>query len=138
MPIFDRLKLEKLGHWMMDAEHRQLVVLINEVEIAISSGKGEEEIRTQFEKLVVSAGRHFVHEDDAMIRSGYPEREHHIARHRDLEKSLANYAVADPAHRVDRRLRAVDAIQFFEEWLVAHAKDEDAKLAAWLNAKGVR
>lgn len=136
MPIFDRLNVAKLGNWLMDAEHRQLVVLMNEVEIAIASGKDEAEIRSCFDKLVVGTAMHFAHEADSIRRSGYALGEQHIAQHDALLKALAAYA-EDSAQEPNRPVRAGDAVRFLEEWLVVHIEAADAPLAAYLSSNGL-
>ena len=138
MAFKDRLDVATLGHWLMDAEHRQLVVLMNEVEIAITSGQDEAAIRTRFEKLVAWAKLHFAHEDDAIQRSGYDGARRHIAEHRELLTALAAFGASEPSHTLDLRLRAIDALRFFDDWLAGHIENEDVPLAAYLSRKGIR
>jgi len=136
MPIFDRMNLAKVGNWLMDAEHRQLVVLMNEVESAIASGEDEVAIRARFDKLMAGAAMHFSHEDDSIRRSGCPDGERHIEQHRALLQALAAYA-GDSAQEPNRRIRAGDAVRFLEDWLIAHIKAADVPLAGHLQSKGM-
>jgi hemerythrin-like metal-binding protein len=138
MPFKDRLDVATLGHWLMDAEHRHLVVLMNEVEFAITAGKDEAQIRVCFDKLVAWAKLHFTHENDSIQRSGYDGTARHVAQHSELLQALADYSATEPVHAFDRRLRAVDVLRFFEDWLVSHIENEDVPLAAYLSRKGSR
>ena len=135
MPIFNRMNVATLGNWLMDAEHRQLVVLMNEVEAAIASSEDEAAIRIRFEKLMAGAAMHFAHEDDSIRRSGFPDAERHIEQHRVLLQSLAAYA-GESAQESNRRIRVGDAVRFLENWLIAHIDAADGPLAAHLRSNG--
>lgn len=137
MSIFDRLNNSKVGNWLMDAEHRQLVVLMEDVEAAIAAGKDEGLVQARFDKLIAWAAQHFAHENETMLHSGYDRAGPHAEQHRALIQSLSDYAVAPP-QQLDRRQRALAAVQFLETWLIKHIDEEDAHFAAYLSNKGMQ
>ena len=55
-----------VGHKGLDAEHRRLVVAINEIYSAECSGRTPDQLRPMLNALFVSAQQHFEHENSVM------------------------------------------------------------------------
>jgi hemerythrin len=137
MAVRARLQIAHLDNWLMDAEHGQMVHLIENLEDAIRSGKDEPTIRNEFDRLIAWTAKHFAHENDHMLQTKFKAAQAHIEHHRRLIETLKGF-VSGSADGADEKVRAPDAIQFLENWLVHHIETDDAELAEFLARKTTR
>ena len=117
-----------------DSEHKKLFELINELNDALSAGRGRAMVARVLQDLTVYVRRHFAAEEEAMRRAGYEGLEVHIAEHRALAEQVAKYydewagnASASP----------VDLLFFLRNWLQKHILESDHKYSKPLNGAGV-
>jgi len=134
MAVRARLQIAHLDNWLLDAEHGQMVHLIEEVEDAITSGKEEQVIRDEFDRLLTWTVKHFAHENDHMLQSKFHAAHDHIEHHRQLIEVLKGF-VKGSLNSADVNLSPSDAIQFLEDWLVRHIETDDAELAQYMARK---
>lgn len=127
--IFDDTHL--VGVTAIDAQHRTLVGMINEINRSLRSGEGDERIRALIGDLVAFTTLHFATEHRLMARSGFPDAAVHDAQHDQFEarnrQFLERFAPGD-----ELRL-----LQTTKDWLLDHIEIADRPLAAHLRASGI-
>lgn len=134
MALRGRLQIAHLDNWLLDAEHGQMLHLIEIVETTITAGKDEAAIRDAFDRLITWTAKHFSHENDHMLQTRFPAAQQHIEHHRHLIEMLRGFISANS----DENTGVPDAIQFLEDWLVQHIETDDKALAEFLASKTTR
>lgn len=125
------------GLGAVDAQHRRLVALINELAALLAddrlSGDGLEDL---LKKLVNYAGYHFKEEEDLMARAAVDPRhvEGHKAAHAGFieELSLLGRGLGNDNPEAARRL-----LDYLSHWLAYHILGQDQNMAAQLKAIAV-
>lgn len=124
-----------VGVERMDAEHRALVAMLNELGQALASGRGDEAARDVAGRMRRYAKEHFQTEESAMLASDYPTRTGHIAEHDsfiekvlELEEALSLGGSAEP-----EGLRA-----YLADWLRSHIMGTDKALGAHLATRATQ
>lgn len=127
----DFLKWEReyeLGIEDFDAEHRQLVRIINEAATAIDLKK-ETLVEPLLNQLFEYARVHFSHEERRMTEAGYPGIEAHSAEHQvffqEVSDLYSRFLKGDPGV-------AVELTTFLRDWLVTHIQGTDRKYVPYL------
>ena len=134
MAVRARLQIVQLDNWLLDVEHRHMVHLIENVESAIASGKDESAIRSEFDRLVTWTAKHFEHENHSMLQNKFKKAKEHIEHHGQLMELLKGFVTVS-ANTSDQKIRAAEALQFLEDWLVHHIEADDTTLAEFLASK---
>lgn len=109
----------------IDADHRKLVDLVNELHTATSQGRGRMVVGRLLEQLIRDTDEHLREEELIMSRSGFPRLEGHKKGHdafvndlRDLQSKLRAGQVT-----VAAQLSAV-----LRDWLSVHIRRNDKEL----------
>ena len=68
----------------IDAEHRQFVTRINELNHAIVEGKDKPTVERLLDLMFMEATHHFWHEQRLLAHWKYPQRAEHTAKHAQL------------------------------------------------------
>lgn len=121
----------ELGIEDLDAEHRQLVNIINEAAAAIEMKK-ESLLEPILNQLFEYARVHFSHEEARMAEVGFPDLETHSAEHREFFQQVSDlysrFLAGSP--EVAGELTA-----FLRVWLVNHIQGEDRTYVPYLLAQ---
>jgi hemerythrin len=115
------------GNAVIDAEHRELIALIDELELADTEAD-ETRVPQALEQLADYVAVHFQMEERLMRREGYPAAaiEAHVAEHRELARRTSELEAAYAAGTLD----SVDPIvEFLYEWFQHHIAEVDQQLA---------
>ena len=134
MALRGRLQIAHLDNWLLDAEHGQMIHLIEIVESAIVSSQDEIVIRDAFDRLITWTVKHFAHENDHMLYTRFHAAQDHIAHHHQLIDMLKGFVTANS----DENIGVPDAMQFLEDWLVHHIETDDRVLADFLASRTPR
>jgi len=121
---------------LIDADHKYLISLINDVLVAMRDGRDQDEIRRMIGRLRCFARLHFDREEILQSVAGFEERGFHARRHNELMiqldeafKILAEEEPADRRGRSERRRsRSARMKTLFYGWLHAHIVREDIKM----------
>jgi len=115
-----------------DQDHKILFDLVNQFEIAGTTGKSDEHIVAVLETLVDYTKTHFKREEDMMEKYGYPG----LPKHRHAHGRLAEQVEAF-CHRYEDGDHTVtnDLIAFMNTWLQIHILDEDMDYKGALEGK---
>ena len=120
----------ELGHEAMDADHRQLVALVNQLANAVVNNLGKAAYDALLDDLIVHTRAHFGMEEQLMAACSYPDADEHRAVHAKLIKDALEYRAkfdssAEPS---------VSLLYFFDQWLTRHILSSDRELARYLTA----
>ncbi len=121
----------ELGNAELDAEHRKLVDLVNQLAKGIVEKMSRESYESLLDQLLAQAQAHFAHEEALMARNAYPLAEEHRSEHQRLVRDFQEHRkkfgrTGDPS---------VSLLYFFDQWLTRHIVGLDRDLIAFL-AKG--
>ena len=108
----------------MDAQHRRLFKLIDDLDLAISEGKVRTAIGEVIPELAAYAARHFAEEEAMMEARRTPGLEAHKAIHRAFEAKVAETMESLSS---GRGVVASSLVNFLQDWLVQHIGGTDQK-----------
>ena len=120
----------------LDAQHRDLLALVNEVVYA-----PEEDVDPDVFTLAVTFLQgyivyHFAAEEAFMTELGYPQRNLHFDLHGRLQRKVAELAYTVRQAGVSRAVRAEVSLML-EDWLVYHIREADREMARFIRAQPV-
>lgn len=118
----------------VDAQHKKLVGIVNELHDAMIIGKGKEVMANVFDELVSYTVYHFGTEEKYFDQYGYPEAELHKQQHKDLVEQVAE--LHKKFHSGEKVL-TLDVMNFLRDWLHDHIVGSDKLFGPYLNSKGV-
>jgi len=118
----------------IDAQHKKLIVLANQLYDAMRAGKGLEVLDPVLTELVDYTAYHFESEERLLLQHGYPEHEEHKEQHDSLAEKARQFR-DDFAQ--GQGSRAMDVMLFLSNWLNVHILEVDKRYAAFLRDKGV-
>lgn len=113
----------------IDAQHRHLVALINELHDAMRTGTANAILGETLNRLLAYTQTHFRTEERLMSNYGYPELDRHAGKHRDLEQKVRALTGDFQAGRV---ALSMHVFLFLKNWLQHHILGEDQKYAAFI------
>ena len=125
----------EIGLVEIDAQHRQLVDIINELGDAMKSRKTKGVIGNVLKELEEYTRKHFSNEEALMKRYGYERLDVHKPLHVKFISQLKEFRkdVADGNFSVD-----VKIYNFLGDWLRGHIRGTDTQYAEVIKAKGAK
>lgn len=113
-----------LGIDFVDADHRVLVELLNQVDACIAAREESATLGSALNALLEYARHHFRREELLLELCAFPEIDRHRAEHERLTSELAdvNRRFAESPDAVE----ADDARAFLHRWFVDHLRNHDA------------
>lgn len=137
----ERMRLEwspqlAVGVELIDEQHRELFKRMNDLRIAMTSGRAREEIPKLLDFLTDYVVAHFRAEERIMSRSGYPS----YIEHRDLHNAFST-EFFELRQEIDVRGYSPSLVirfnQKLSDWLVEHIMKVDKNLGGFLQTKRV-
>jgi hemerythrin len=123
-----------VGVGEIDAQHRRIVDLINQLHEAMLAGSSEKLLEQVFQETVYYARFHFKWEEALMTTHAYPDLALQQAEHAHFAARVQEFQARFAAG--DGRL-SLDAVLFLVDWLAEHIQGLDAVLGRYLNGKGI-
>ncbi|MBS1154128.1 MAG: hemerythrin [Proteobacteria bacterium] len=119
------------GHPQIDADHRQLLILLNKIAHAVECGSDRAMSLDAIEQLISHTSKHFALEEQLMRQHRYPEYSAHLAKHERLALEIQALQ-----HRYSRSEIDLNSVVFnlLRDWLLNHVEFCDKKLVAFLGA----
>jgi hemerythrin-like metal-binding protein len=115
----------------MDAEHHQLIALMNALHAKFEARAALAEQTAAFGALATFVVKHFADEEAHMAAIGFPGLESHKLIHKSLLQKVGEFgARAEQTKQFPPELFA-----FLRHWLAAHIMGIDAKYAEHTKAK---
>jgi hemerythrin len=123
------------GHPEVDQQHQQLFRMINDLQEAMSRGKGREALGPVLQSLVGYTLEHFATEEALMRASGYPSLARHAEKHAVLARQVSELALrfSEGFLTIPNTLS-----RFLFDWLKLHIREEDSAFIAWLKGQSPR
>jgi hemerythrin len=126
-----------VGVGLIDEQHRKWIERLNEVESAIKSRRGMQQIVSTLDFLSEYTRFHFSTEEKYMVQTGYPGLENHRAKHEELEKTLGNLIEDFKEDGVTEKISEAVGT-FLGNWLKDHIRVVDQVFAAFLKEKKIQ
>jgi hemerythrin len=115
----------------MDQQHQQLFALINDLNDAMSKGKGKEVIGKIMDSILNDARIHFTDEENLLKQFNYPDAVHQKRMHDDFIKKADDIKKQLDSGKIDL---SIEIVNFLSDWLKDHIQTEDKKYALFLDA----
>jgi hemerythrin-like metal-binding protein len=123
-----------IGHAVIDAQHRRLVALINDIAEASDRGAGRQELGQLIRAFSDYAQEHFNTEQGLMDSVDYPEYFLQVASHEDCAaQALAFYR----SYINGEDVQLGEFLAFVSGWFTSHTMGVDQTLRKYLKKKGV-
>jgi hemerythrin len=126
-----------VGVGLIDEQHRKWIERLHEVESAIKSRRGMQQIVSTLDFLSEYTRFHFSTEEQYMVQTGYPELENHRAKHEELKKTLGNLIEDFKEDGVTEKISEAVGT-FLGNWLKDHIRVVDQVFAAFLKEKNIQ
>jgi hemerythrin len=122
------------GHEMIDAQHKQLFVAINDLIETCRLGKGMQELEKSLNFLNDYTIKHFFDEEQVQQKHQYPDYPNHKKLHDNFKLTVRDLKVKMIMKGASEEL--IDEVRMkIGDWLVTHIKGQDIKLAAYIKSQ---
>ncbi len=125
MPSINWDKSLSVNNEELDAQHRELIRLYNELHEALTEGTPKEAAdkkATTLEGLLKYVQYHFEFEENYMAEIGYPDLGRHKKMHLDLSKQVENFANELQTGQI---VLSNTIIKFLRNWILEHLIEAD-------------
>lgn len=126
-----------VGVGLIDEQHRKWIERLHEVESAIKSRRGMQQVVSTLDFLSEYTVFHFSTEEKYMLQTGYPELENHRAKHEELKKTLGNLIEDFKEDGITEKISEAVGT-FLGNWLKDHIRGVDQVFAAFLKEKKIQ
>jgi hemerythrin len=135
MALIDWTKDLSVNVAEIDAQHRKLISMLNELNDAMKQGKGKDILGRIINDLYAYAGSHFQTEEKYFDQYKYPETPSHKVKHAEFVKKIADFKNDYESGKV---AMTVDLMNFLKDWLKNHIQGTDKKYSTFFNEKGLK
>lgn len=133
MPLFLWKPSYEIGVPEIDAQHRALVRLINQLFDAMKEDRGQAAMSLILDELFDYVQLHFTTEENCMRDHGYGDLQQHVHEHLDLTAQVVHYR---KLHGRGERVPTQDVLKFLCEWLRDHITSSDRGFGEFLATAG--
>jgi hemerythrin len=134
MPLVRWNRSFELGVYVFDAEHMQVLALVNDLYDAILGGLSEGALNAVQSGMRNFIERHSAHEEEFFHVSGYRDAEAHIAEHRRLAHEIDEIRQS----HADLAEATYDTNRLLLRWFFEHIMERDRAFCVHLRKLGVR
>jgi hemerythrin len=120
------------GDSRVDAEHRAIYALVNDMYQLIEHGEERQVLESALTQVQAYAAKHFAHEEQLMAEIGYPDLEQHCELHRAFSAEVERLSIEQLA---GVRFSATGLTEFMRTWLDTHIETEDRKIGEFLKVR---
>jgi len=135
MPLFEWSESYCLGIAHIDAQHKQLCSLTNELHDAMAQGKGKTILGKALEELVRYTVKHFNAEEDLMAARGCPDLPQHRAIHNEFRHAVEDF---QKDFRAGSLSLSIAMMEFLSHWLLTHIQQTDRRSLATVHPMTVQ
>jgi len=118
----------------IDAEHKHFIMLVNELNAAIISRLGIEEIKRCMRAILDDAEAHFAHEERLFKEWGYPDAAEHAQRHAEAIEYF--HSIIDGFGHNGTDYEWIEAGLKVKQALIGHVLAEDMKYRDYCRKNG--
>ena len=127
MRLFKWSKMHAVYIPEIDAEHKNIFRLADELSQAVAGGAPAEQARAILRELIASEEDHFAHEERLMRATNYPASAWHKGQHNTVRKRVKEFA---PGIDSGDRQAPLLLLNFLSDWLRNHLRLADCMMAA--------
>ena len=117
------------GIEIIDAQHKKLVSLVNELHEAMRNRKAKEVVAPILRELGDYTNYHFSVEEKAFEKYEYPQKAEHEKLHADL---IAQLSELMQKHAKGELAISIEMLDFLTQWVPDHIMKEDMKYVPFL------
>ena len=115
----------------IDAQHKNLVALLNELHDAMKAGKSHDVLSKTLDRLVDYTKTHFAHEEVCMTKTCFAGLKDHKCQHDDLAKTVLKFQADFKAGKTGV---TIEVLTFLQNWISNHILKTDKLYSAHLNS----
>jgi len=124
-----------VGIGAIDADHKQMIGMINELYDAIQGGSGHEKLDILFDRLLDYACRHFAIEEELFARTDYPGAAAHIRAHHEMTAWLKTARDQNCNRSMPAPL--LNTMNQLKDYLFDHILDADQQYVPHMKAHNI-
>jgi hemerythrin-like metal-binding protein len=124
-----------LGIKDIDAQHKVLVGMINDLHDAMKEGKAKSVLGDIIDGLSKYTKTHFLHEENLFDTYDYPETANHRKEHNNFIAQIAEFQTGFAEGKLSL---SIQVMTFLKDWLKSHILDTDKKYAPYFLSKGIK
>lgn len=132
MSLFEWKESYSIGVPEIDAQHRRLYHLADELHTAMNGGKSAQVLQQVFTNLIAYTKTHFAAEEAMLQKCRYPDFAAHKAKHDDLTRKVVEL---QRDYQAGKMMLGIDTMHFLSQWLLQHIGGTDRKYVPFVNAK---
>ena len=111
-------------NFLLDAQHKKLVSIINRLYSAIREGKAKNVLEITLDDLITYTRDHFNTEERMMLKANYPEYKEHKIEHQKLTDKVIEF---QKSFKKGESLISTNLMTFLKDWLINHIEGTDKK-----------
>lgn len=119
----------------IDRQHQELFKMINDLNTAMTQGKGRAILGKIIDRMVSYAKMHFSTEETYFSKFGYPDSGKHRSEHAKFIKKIHDFKSQFEANKIGL---SIDIMNFLTDWLKEHIRVSDKKYSSFFNQKGLK
>lgn len=120
----------------VDAQHKRLVAMVNELFDAMKGGHGKDALGKTLDGLIQYTVYHFSYEEKLFAQTGYADAARHKAEHEALTSQVL--AIQEKMKSGASFTLSMEVMEFLKNWLVNHILGSDKKFGPHLVSKGIK
>lgn len=126
MPFIQWTPSFSVGNPVLDADHRKLIDILNQIYDAWQTHSSSLELGKLFDELMDYTDHHFSREESKLAARDFPELARHHAAHERLRELVHAFRSRHLAgHKADALTE--EMAKFLKSWLMDHILEEDMK-----------
>lgn len=137
MPYANWDEALSVGIGAIDADHKQLLAIINELHDRLARAKASaEELeagRIALERMEAYGAGHFSREEERMERTGFPEFSRHCRLHQEFLDKLGVYR----SQLAEGYVPVREVLAFLKRWLMGHIMVQDQVFGRYVKDEGL-
>jgi hemerythrin-like metal-binding protein len=118
----------------MDAQHQELIAILNDLLRAGHVGAGSETVSEMLSRMREYATRHFHSEEALLDKHGFPDLGHHRQEHQQYRRKIADLCLK--AMEKDETV-SEELLDYLSWWWQHHILEEDMKYAKFFRERGI-
>ncbi len=136
MPMMEWTDKLSVGVPSIDAQHKKLVAMANELYDAMKAGHGKDVLNKTLDGLIGYTVTHFNYEEKLFAQTGYPATAPHKKEHEDLKKQVLE--IQEKMKAGVSFSQSMQVMDFLKKWLTNHIMVVDKAYGPHLTAKGIK
>ncbi|HOK09303.1 MAG TPA: bacteriohemerythrin [Candidatus Hydrogenedens sp.] len=125
----------KIDIVQIDAQHQNLVKILNQLYESIHSGKDKDIIPKTLMEMINYSIIHFRTEEKLMIQHKYPDYDKHKEKHEYFIEEIKKFTFEIQKGNLEI---ANTIASFLKDWLTTHIQETDSAYGPFLKGKGVK